>query len=414
MPTSELSLMRFFRQSDMGRIPVGAGFLVGERYILTCAHVVADALGVSRDVKDAPHAVVKVDLPLLPGQPTVEAHPVAWVPAMPPDQRPVIGKAEDIAVLELEGDADAPAGVMPASLLGLDAFFDRSVRVCGFPEGMDAGDWLDGQLKGLIGTGRVQLDYALGSRTVVPGFSGAPVWDKVEGAVIGMIVSTGARAGVMSAYMMPVATLAEAWPALKPTIQRETRSTKLPFLNSIDRGPADLLIQALRVGPLPQFRDVGIAAAQDPVYPVGAQVEFELRHNGRDKGEIRINHIDVKLDDYSKSAACPFTLTGDRFFGAGTAPVKVYNVQVTESGVSSVQYKDPAGKSHKGKTDDILALDPPVKLTLHKSETDSVETVQIIVRTLDPGQYKLSISLNYTTPKGEKKKKVTSLSICTP
>jgi hypothetical protein len=176
---------------------------------------------------------------------------------------------------------------------------------------------------------------------------------------------------------------------------------------------ADLSIQALRVGPMPQFRDLAIAAP-DPVYPVGAQVEFNLRHNGRDTGEIRIDHIEMKLDDYAKEATCPFTLTGDSVFGAGTAPVKVYNVLVSGSGVSSVHYKDPAGKTHKGKTDDILALDPPVKLTLHKSETDSVETVQILIRALDPGLYKLSVSLRYTTPKGEGEKKVTSFSICTP
>jgi hypothetical protein len=176
---------------------------------------------------------------------------------------------------------------------------------------------------------------------------------------------------------------------------------------------ADLLIQALRVGPLPQFRDVAIAA-QESVYPVGAQVEFDLRHNGRDTGEIRIDRIEIKLDDYAKEAACPFTLTGDRVFGAGWAPGNVYNVLVSGSGVSSVHYKDPAGKTHKGKTADILALDPPVKLTLHKSETDSVETVQILIRALDSGLYKLSVFLRYTTPKGEGEKKVTSLSICTP
>ena len=45
------------------------------------------------------------------------------------------------------------------------------------------------------------------------------------------------------------------------------------------------------------------------MYPIGAQVEFDLRHNGRDTGEIRIDRIEMKLDDYAKEAACPFTLT---------------------------------------------------------------------------------------------------------
>jgi formylglycine-generating enzyme required for sulfatase activity len=126
---------------------------------------------------------------------------------MPPGQHPVIGKAEDIAVLELVAGADAPADASPAFLLGLDNFFDRPVRVCGFPEGMDEGDWVEGELNGVIGTGRVQLDPLLGSRTVAYGFSGAPVWDKRTNTVIGMIVSIADRAGGMSAYMIPVATL---------------------------------------------------------------------------------------------------------------------------------------------------------------------------------------------------------------
>lgn len=176
---------------------------------------------------------------------------------------------------------------------------------------------------------------------------------------------------------------------------------------------ADLLIQALRMGPLPHFRDVAISA-QDSVYPVGAQIEFGLRHNGRDTGEIRVDSIEVKLDDYTKDAMCPFTLAGDKVFGAGRSPVNVYNVLVSGSGVSSVLYKDPDGKSHKGRTGDILALDPPLKLTLHKSETDSVESIQLLVQAPDPGLYRLSLSLRYSTPKGEGEKKVTSFSICTP
>jgi hypothetical protein len=176
---------------------------------------------------------------------------------------------------------------------------------------------------------------------------------------------------------------------------------------------ADLSVQTLRVGPLPQFRDVAIAA-QELVYPMGAQVEFNLCHDGRHEGEIRIDRIAVKLDDYAKQATPPFELTGDRVFGAGRAPVNVYRVLMSGSGVSSVDYEDPAGKAHKGKTDDILALDPPVRLTLHKSENDSMETVQILIRALDPGLYKLSVSLGYTTPGGEREKKVTSLSIFTP
>ncbi len=56
----EASLVRI-RTAD-GRV-VGAGFLVGERHILTCAHVVAGALGLADDTPDKPQAPVYLDIP---------------------------------------------------------------------------------------------------------------------------------------------------------------------------------------------------------------------------------------------------------------------------------------------------------------------------------------------------------------
>jgi len=43
---------------------VGAGFLVGERQILTCAHVVEQALGLTDHPSDAPQGLVSLDFPL--------------------------------------------------------------------------------------------------------------------------------------------------------------------------------------------------------------------------------------------------------------------------------------------------------------------------------------------------------------
>ena len=47
-----------------GRI-VGAGFLVGEKHVLTCAHVIARALGLSDDTPESPRAEVCLDFPLV-------------------------------------------------------------------------------------------------------------------------------------------------------------------------------------------------------------------------------------------------------------------------------------------------------------------------------------------------------------
>jgi hypothetical protein len=92
-------------------------------------------------------------------------------------------------------------------LLHEHAFFDRPVQMCGFPAGMDAEDWVSGRLQGPIATGWVQLDHELGRRGVAPGFSGTPVWDARENAIVGMIVGIQSRAGASSAYMIPVESL---------------------------------------------------------------------------------------------------------------------------------------------------------------------------------------------------------------
>jgi len=48
---------------------VGAGFLVGQRQVLTCAHVVAGALGVPDDAAEVPEGEIRIDFPLVaPGQ----------------------------------------------------------------------------------------------------------------------------------------------------------------------------------------------------------------------------------------------------------------------------------------------------------------------------------------------------------
>ena len=43
----------------------GAGFLVGERHILTCAHVIAQALGLAEDAPGPPSSLVSLDFPQL-------------------------------------------------------------------------------------------------------------------------------------------------------------------------------------------------------------------------------------------------------------------------------------------------------------------------------------------------------------
>lgn len=197
--------------------PSGGGVLIPSRHILTCAHVVATALGLPEDAQDMPEQLVDFDFPLLPGSP-LQAKVFRWIPVKDTD----IEKVSDIALLELT--ADLPPQADPASLMPLERgqYIDRDVHMYGSPQSMGSGDRLDGTLKGMIENGRVQVENIVGRRNVTDGFSGTPVWDKEAQAVVGIIDRINARRIDNTlqidnvAYMIPVAALFEAIPEIKP------------------------------------------------------------------------------------------------------------------------------------------------------------------------------------------------------
>ena len=71
----ESSLVRI-RTTD-GRV-VGAGFLVGERHILTCAHVISQAFSLPNTPADPPQGLVSLDFPLIPPRTLLTARAVLW------------------------------------------------------------------------------------------------------------------------------------------------------------------------------------------------------------------------------------------------------------------------------------------------------------------------------------------------
>lgn len=205
------ALVRILRADDGLYQAVGVGVLVPPNHVLTCAHVVNDALGHSQSAADHPATPIWFDMPLLPGSMPHRAHVSIWYPVR---ETSAPDDPEDIAVLELDTAHALPARALPASFATLspDAFFGRAVWVCGFPAGMDEGDWVEGRCLGSTARGWVQIKFDAGrQRTVAPGFSGAAVWDQQHHTVLGMIVSIDSRAGEISASMIPVTTLAKAW-----------------------------------------------------------------------------------------------------------------------------------------------------------------------------------------------------------
>ncbi|OYD89654.1 hypothetical protein CDG76_34275 [Nostoc sp. 'Peltigera membranacea cyanobiont' 210A] len=203
MPTPlESSVVRIYSKYDK---VVGAGFLVSEKYILTCAHVVADALGIARNTVEMPNAEIHLDFPLLAAQQLFTAKIVFWRPVNPNEF------AEDIAALELE--SSPPNTAQPAPLVASENLWGHPFRVLGFPKNQPNGVWAAGKIRAGLANGWVQVEgtkqqgYAL-----EPGFSGAPIWDEQLQGVAGMAVAAEMeRATAKAAFIIPTQVLITAW-----------------------------------------------------------------------------------------------------------------------------------------------------------------------------------------------------------
>jgi len=196
--------------------PAGVGFVVGNREVITCAHVVNVALGRSVREQAMPDAEarVQVDFPMLgdaDGGPSRSCRVAVWVP---PSATGVRGG--DVAGLELVGEG-LPAGTGPARLAVADVR-DTEVSLFGFPgnpprrsSGALAVCWV----RGAVGGGSLQLDGASESAIrVQPGYSGSPaviVGDPAD-AVLGMLAIAAAGEDSHDAYAIPASQLIDAWP----------------------------------------------------------------------------------------------------------------------------------------------------------------------------------------------------------
>ncbi|MEU3579895.1 trypsin-like peptidase domain-containing protein [Streptomyces globisporus] len=160
----------------------GGGFLVTADRVLTCAHVVSDALGRARDLPVAAGAEVLIDFPLADGAgERVVAEVEQWIPEEPQQHG-------DLAVLRLR---EAVPGTRPLPIAASDEVSHRPVRVVGFPDDELGVVWHRGELSGKSAGDWIQLSRA-DSRTahITAGYSGSPVWDERRGAAVGIVVAS--------------------------------------------------------------------------------------------------------------------------------------------------------------------------------------------------------------------------------
>ncbi len=198
----ESSVVRIYSKS--GKV-IGAGFLVSSKQVLTCAHVVTDALGIPRTTQEQPDGVINLDFPLLAAKQLFAAKLIFWQPVNPNEV------FEDIAGLELE--TALPDTAQPAQLVTSEDLWGHPFRVLGFPAGQPNGVSASGVLRSRIANGWVQLeDVKQAGYRLEPGFSGAPVWDEELQGVAGMAVAAEMnRVDVKAAFIIPTSILVNAW-----------------------------------------------------------------------------------------------------------------------------------------------------------------------------------------------------------
>lgn len=187
---------------------VGTGFLVAPGYVLTCAHVVLQAIGTNFDAENYDAAVVPVgniitlDFPMANGAPIQAEVLNAW--------RPYRINGDDIAGLKLLAVPPQQSRPMPMLRCSCADIQNQRHAVYGFAN--DNGDRTDAyKPKSNAPGGRFQLckagDDSL-DETIEAGFSGAPVWNYDRGGVIGMVATAAlAKDHRSKAYAISVDSL---------------------------------------------------------------------------------------------------------------------------------------------------------------------------------------------------------------
>ena len=185
---------------------IGTAFVVDSRHLMTCCHVVNEALDrKDRFEKVKPPADIDfaIRFPFADNA-TATGKVVRWGFTLP---RPV-----DVAVIELDRDVPSAAGV--AVFRDVDARGERWSCV-GWNEGGVEHE-TQGEIASLLSRNERQLNGPTGlAARIGGGYSGAPVWAEASKAFVGMVVTVDREqheTGI--AYAIPTNVLAEVWPEL--------------------------------------------------------------------------------------------------------------------------------------------------------------------------------------------------------
>jgi hypothetical protein len=215
------SIARIFRGNT--NQAVGIGFWVFPGFLLTCAHVVNQALGFKNEDQDFPTGLASLDFPFSGSERRFDGRVVTW-------RSVEMGRmGQDIAVLELS--ESLPDTVVPMSLV---ASTGKSLVAKGFPVGYNDFN-LSAELTIMPGgeatNGWVQLSNPGG--LVTPGFSGSPLWEEGSGNAVGMIVASAEAKQV--AWMIPSEVLRSVLGLPEIVVRSDTATNRESATLAFDR-----------------------------------------------------------------------------------------------------------------------------------------------------------------------------------
>lgn len=195
---------------------VGMGIVIAPRRVLTCAHVVNQALGRDDGSTVQPDERLLLEFPLH----TIHASRVAAVSAWHPINS--AGRPGDVAVLtliETEKDIEAEIGVGIFADVSGRTIDGDPLSVYGIVAGERTGEHVKARFVGFARESLAQADSTgEGSRLIRPGFSGAAVFDEREQAIVGLtqglkidshLAARGASDAPKAAVILPALQLAE-------------------------------------------------------------------------------------------------------------------------------------------------------------------------------------------------------------
>ncbi|MEO1620755.1 MAG: trypsin-like peptidase domain-containing protein, partial [Cyanobacteria bacterium J06632_3] len=188
---------------------IGTGFLVPGG-VITCAHVIRDALGLKgKSIAPPIGAEVKISFPFSRSKKPILAEVYTYEYLKEEDKQ-----RQDIAALKLL--EALPEGAVPLNKIASHGL-NNSFRVIGFPsDRTTAGREATGTFMAQLADDFVQIVEKQGSR-IQGGYSGSAIWDESENAVVGMTVAVDVEEpDEKLAFMVPAAALIEQKQLLEP------------------------------------------------------------------------------------------------------------------------------------------------------------------------------------------------------